>query len=341
LLAGRRVGTLAAVAASLSPAIMENAYYTSPKYLGVYFAFCGLLLVMARRPALAGAALGASYLCHPLGSVLAASVVLYQIIRRELRNAVVVVAAALLIVAPWFAFTAAKGQSTNLVGYPLGCIGPSVRLDACWDNFVNRPVSETVWQRVEILPELVIPPSLSPQQPLQPPSRDGLLLKWMTAHDFAYPGMVGFAFFAFVILGGVRWWPREKRLLASIVGGQLLAILVIWGLPGWPPLIVGLGLLPMIYVLGAFGLVTASARAARIGAFLIAAEWLIYLGALYRPIANVDAGQYVVGWTLILAALAWLGRNAWSALRPLPEQARPQPVPRSPGLDPHPSGLRR
>jgi hypothetical protein len=340
VLAGRRVGTLAAIAASLSPAIMENAYYTSPKYLGVYFAFCALLLVMARRPAFAGSALGASYLCHPLGSVLAASVVLYQIIRREFRDAVVIVAAALVILAPWFAFTAAKGQSSNLVGYPLGCVGPSVKLDACWHNFINRPVSETVWLRAEILPALVISPSLSPREPLQPPSRDGLLLKWMTAHDFAYPGMVGFAFFIFVVLGGVRFWPREKRLLAAMVGGQLFAIVVIWGLPGWPPLIVGLGLLPILYVLGAFGLVTAGPRTARIGALLIAAEWLIYLGALYRPIENVDAGQFIFGWILILGALAWMGRSAWSALRPAPE-TRWQPTATSPGLDLHAPALKR
>jgi hypothetical protein len=340
LLAGRRVGTLAAIAASLSPAIMENAYYTSPKYLGVYFAFCGLLLVMARRPALAGAALGASYLCHPLGSVLAASVVLYQIIRRELRNAVVIVAAALLIVAPWFAFSAAKGQSANLVGYPLGCVGPSVRLDVCWHNFVNRPVSQTVWERLEILPALVVPPSISPREPLQPPSRDGLLLKWMTAHDFAYPGMVGFVFFAFVMLGGVRLWPQEKRLLAAIVGGQLFAIFVIWGLPGWPPLIVGLGLLPILYVFGAFGLVTVRPRAARIGALLISAEWLIYLGTLYRPIENVDAGQFVFGWVLILGALAWMARSAWSSLRPSPETPWQSTAP-SPGLDLHAPALKQ
>jgi hypothetical protein len=136
-------------------------------------------------------------------------------------------------------------------------------------------------------------------------------------------------------------WPREKRLLATLVGGQLLAMIVIWGLPGWPAWVVGLGLLPMIYVLGAFGLATAGARVVRIGAFLIAAEWLIYLGALYRPIANVDAGQYLFGWALILGALASLGRSAWSALRPLPGEARPQPAPRSSELDFHPSGVGR
>jgi hypothetical protein len=341
LLAGRRVGTLAAIATSLSPAIMTNAYYTSPKYLGLYFAFCGLLLVIGRRPALAGGCLGASYLCHPLGAVLAAAVVLYQLVRRPFRHAGVIVAAAVVIVAPWFVFTAEKGSSTNLVGYPLGCVGPSVTLDACWQDFVHRPVSQTVWQRVEILPELVVPASLSPQQPLQPQSRDGLLLKWMTAHDFAYPGMVGFAFFAFVVVGAIRLWPREKRLLAALLGGQLLAMIVIWGLPGWPGWVVGLGLLPIIYVLGAFGLATAGARVVRIGAFLIAAEWLIYLGALYRPISNVDAGQYLFGWALILGALAWLGRSAWSALRPLPGEARPQPTPRSSELDLHPSGVGR
>jgi hypothetical protein len=52
------------------------------------------------------------------------------------------------------------------------------------------------------------------------------------------------------------------------------------------------------------------------------------------PIDNVDAGQYLLGWILILGALAWMGRSAWSALRPLPE-TRWSSIAPSLGLDLH------
>jgi hypothetical protein len=330
-LGGRRVGTLAAVAAGLSPAIMTNAYYTSPKYLGIYFAFCGLLLLRERLAIPAGAALGLSYLCHPLAAIPAAGILLYEITLRRFRQVAAAIVAAAVVAAPWFAFTAVKGTSLTLVSYPLGCVSPTATLSSCWHDFTNRPVSQIVWQRVEIIPELVVPPSLSPLQPLQPPSRDGLILKWLTAHDFAYPGMVGFAFFCFVVLGAFRLWPREKRFIATLVGGQLAAIVVIFGLSTWPAWVVGLGLLPVLYVLGAYGLATLSSRAARIAAAVIAAEWLIYLGALYRPIQNVGVGQYVVGWALILAALAWLAKAALSALPPAGAGAREEPARREAG----------
>jgi hypothetical protein len=314
LLFSRRVGALAGVAAALSPAIMQNAYYTSPKYLGVYFGLCALLLVLERRPALAGAGIGLSYLCHPLGLILAGGVLMFQLVRRSVRGAVTLATVALIVAAPWFAFTIHTGRSSNLAAYPLGCVGPTVTIDSCAHQFVNEPLSTLFWQRLLVLPNLVLPASLSPTQPLQPPSIEGLRIRWLTSHDFTFPGMVGFAFFVFAVIGLIRAWRPRRAFIVTFAGGQLLALLVVMGVPGWTAWLAGLGLLPLIYVFGAYGLSVVSPRTAFWGLVIAGAEWLAYLGALYHPIDNVTVGQYLVCWTLIVGSLVLLGRCAFGAV---------------------------
>jgi hypothetical protein len=307
LIGGRGVAVLSGIAAGVSPAIMQNAYYTSPKYLGVYFGIAAVLLVIERRPAWAGVAVGAAYLCHPFCAVLGGSVVLYQLVRGSIRQAALVSLAALAMVSPWLAFSTATGRNSNLVSYPFGCVGTTVTLETCLDQWQTRPVSEIVWQRATLLPRMVVPASISPEDPLQPASRDGLILKWLTSHDFTFPGMVGFVFFAFVVYAVVGAWRRHARLLWSLVGGQLLAILVLWGVPGWSAWVAGLGLLPFLYIIGATGLLRAPPRVTLWASAFIAAEWLLYLVLLFRPIDGVSLAQYAIGLTLVLGGLGALG----------------------------------
>ena len=307
-----RIGVLAAIAAGVSPAIMQNAYYSSPKYLGVYFGLVALLLVMHRRPAFAGLAIGAAYLCHPLGIILGSGIVLYQLMRSR-KAAVATVLCATALAAPWVGFTKATNHTSSLATYPLGCVGTSVTFDSCWRDFKARPGASVLWQRAVVAPELVLPLGLA-DSPLQPPSKLGLVLKWLTFHDFAYIGMVGFAFFPFVILGIARGWNQHRRLFAAMVLAQIATIIVIWGIPGRAAWVAGLGVLPFIYMFGAVGFASTSRRVARWGLGISFAEWALYLAALFFPIDGVSTGQYVAGLSLIFGSLLFLLRRAFAAI---------------------------
>jgi len=149
---------------------------------------------------------------------------------------------------------------------------------------------------------------------LQPPGPTGLTLKWLTIHDFSFPGMVGFVFFALSLVGLWKVWPLHRALVFWLVGGQLAFIVLFWGLPAVAAWVAGLGLLPFIYIFGAVGLLTVSERAARWLAGVVAVEWLLYIRTLYYPIEGVSPGQYVVGWVLIVAGILVMLVAGYAAL---------------------------
>ena len=182
-----------------------------------------------------------------------------------------------------------------------------------WRDFKARPGASVLWQRAVVAPELVLPLGLA-DSPLQPPSKLGLVLKWLTFHDFAYIGMVGFAFFPFVILGIARGWNQHRRLFAAMVLAQIATIIVIWGIPGRAAWVAGLGVLPFIYMFGAVGFASTSRRVARWGLGISFAEWALYLAALFFPIDGVSTGQYVAGLSLIFGSLLFLLRRAFAAI---------------------------
>lgn len=299
-LGGSRIGVLAAVAAGITPAIMQNAYYTSPKYLGVYFAFAALLLTITGRIAPAGISLAAAYLCHPFSVIIGVPILAYAA-RRSLKRTALAVALGAVVVLPWLAFSSATSRPSGLIAHPLGCVSTTATLEECWEQFESRPQSDVLWQRLTVLPRSVLPFGLD--TPLQPPGRTGLQLKWLTIHDFSFPGIVGFAFFVLCVIGLFRVWRRHRELLLWIVGGQLVFVVAFWGLDAVAAWVAGLGLLPFLFYLGAEGLRSLSPRAALWVGALVAGEWLLYIGALYRPIDGVSFGQFALGWLLVVGGL--------------------------------------
>jgi hypothetical protein len=302
-LGGSRVGILTAVAAGIAPAIMQNAYYTSPKYLGVYFGLAALLLTLTRRIALAGIALAAAYLCHPFSVILGVPILAYAA-RRSLKQTALAVALGAVVVLPWLIFSTSTSRPSGLLSHPLGCVSASTTLEACWEQFESRPQSDLLWQRLTVLPRAVLPFGLD--SGLQPPGRTGLSLKWLTIHDFSFPGMVGFTFFVLCVIGLFRVWRRHRELLLWIVGGQLAFMVVFWGLPAVAAWVAGLGILPFLFYFGAEGLGSLSPRSGRWVGGLVAAEWLLYIAALYRPIEGVSFAQYAVGWLLVTGGLLFM-----------------------------------
>jgi hypothetical protein len=330
---GARVGVLAAVAAGLTPAIMQNAYYASPKYLGVYFGLSALLLVMGNRVVWSGLAIAAAYLCHPFSLIVGAPVLAYAALRRSLARAVLAGVLALVVVVPWIAFASSTSRASGLLSHPIGCVGPAVEVDACLDQFLDRPTSDIVWQRAAIIPQMVLP--FGVDAVLEPSGRTGLALEWLTIHDFSFPGMVGFVFFALSLIGLWRVWPANRGLLLFIVGGQLAFVVLLWGLAAASAWVAGLGLLPLLFVFGAVGLVGLAPRTALWVAAVGAAEWLLYLRALYYPIEGISAAQYALGWLLIGAGIVvmlaagylalfrgWPERGLRGAQRPLAASLR-------------------
>jgi hypothetical protein len=165
---------------------------------------------------------------------------------------------------------------------------------------------------VAVIPQMVLPFGID--STLQPDGRLGLELKWLTIHDFAFPGMVGFVFFGLALLGFRRAWSRSRALFAWLVVGQTLLIGLFWGLPGAAAWVAGLGLLPFLFILGAIGLSSLSPTRARWFAGLVALEWLSYIAVLYHPIAGTSVGEYIFGWLLTLAGLASMLLAAYLAL---------------------------
>jgi hypothetical protein len=315
-----RVGTLAVVAAGLSPALMLSAYYPSPKNLAAYFGLLSVLLVRQRQPWLAGLAIGGAYLAHPLGVFLGGAAIVYQAVLA--RGAALKMALGLApAVAAWTIYGATTGVRSTLLLNPLGCFDVGVSTRTCFENYRAQGVAIIVWDRFSSLISSIVPEALV--TPLLGSGYDAARFKWFDLHDFSYGGLVGLIFFAAVVIGLVRAYSRYRLEIVVLLGVQLLLISLAWGFGDPSAHIGGIGMLPLLFAFGAYGITTLGERAATVVLALVAIEGLLYFAALIEPVPGVATLAYLLMAVLCVgAAAALIAIGFWSIRQP-PGHPRP------------------
>jgi hypothetical protein len=307
-----RAATLAVVGAALAPALMLSAYYTSPKNLAAYFGMLSVLLVRRGSPRAAGLAVGGAYLCHPLGVFLGGAALVYQAFKSRAAAAWMAVTALPAVIA-WGIYGEATGVRSSLLNTPLGCFDVDVTTSACWAQYRAKGVSVIAWDHVSAFFSSIVPEDLA--SPLRGGGYEFARFKWFEIHDFTFPGLVGLLFSALVVVGLVRAFPRYRLEIATLLGVQLLLILLAWGFNFSFAHIAGIGVLPLLYVFGGYGLSTLPPRLARFSLAGVAIEGILYFVSLIAPVPDVTTAAYVLMAAICIAAVGALVALGFSALR--------------------------
>jgi hypothetical protein len=307
-----RAGTLALVGAGLSPALMLSAYYTSPKNLAAYFGMIAVLLVRRRRPWHAGLAVGGAYLSHPMGLFLGGAAFVYQLAKSRpaaLRMALAALPAGI----GWSVYSAATGVRSSLQNFPIGCYDVGVSTSSCWAKFKEQGLAAIGWDRVSAFFSSIAPEGLA--TPLRGTGYDAAHFKWFEIHDFSYGGLVGLVFFALVVVGLVRAFGRYRLEILTLVGVQVLLITVVWGFEVPYAHIAGIGMLPLLFVFGGYGLSTLSRGPAQFALAAVAVEGVLYFASLIAPVPNVSTAAYVLMAAICIAAVGALVAIGLTAIR--------------------------
>jgi hypothetical protein len=308
----QRAATLAVVGAALAPALMLSAYFTSPKNLAAYLGMVAILLVRDGRPWGAGLAVGGAYLAHPLGLLLGGAVVIYQAVKSRAGALKMVLAVAPAVLA-WSVYGAATGVRSSLVTSALGCFYPGPTVDACWQQFKHDGIAVIVWDRFRSLAGSIMPVGLV--TPLRPSGFDAARLKWYEIHDFSYAGLVGLLFFGLVLLGLTRAFRRYRVEILVLVGAQALLMMLAWGAGTPNANIAGVGMLPLLFVFGGYGLSTLPARIGSFALIAVVTEGVLYFASLIAPVPDVIPLAYVLAAIMCIASLCVLVAKGVAAVR--------------------------
>ena len=307
-----RAATLAVVGASLAPALMLSAYYTSPKNLSAYFCMIAVLLVRRGRAVPAGLAVGGAYLCHPMGVFLGGAALVYQAVKS--RGAALKMGLAILpAIIAWGTYGAVTGASSSLINTPLGCFDVDVTTKACWEQFRHQGVAVIGWDRFTATISSIAPEGLL--SPLRESGYDGARFKWFQIHDYSFAGLVGLVFFAVAVLGLVRAWARYRLEILTLIGVQVALIVLAWGFDFSFAQIAGISLLPLLYVFAGYGLTTLPPLLARFTLGAVALEGILYFGSLIDPVPGVQTLAYILMVLICVAAAGALVFIGFAALR--------------------------
>lgn len=308
----QRAATLAVVAAGLAPALMLSAYFTSPKNLAAYLGMVAALLVRDRRPWLAGLAVGGAYLAHPLGLLLGGAVVVYQAVKSR-AGALKMVLAVMPAVLAWNVYGAVTGVRSSLITSALGCFFPGPSVHVCWEQFTHDGIAVIVWDRFRALAGSILPVGLV--TPLSPSGFEAARFKWYEIHDFSYAGLVGLLFFGLVVLGLVRAFPRYRLEMGALLGVQALLIMLAWGTGTPNANIAGIGMLPLLFVFGGYGLSTLPARVGSFALFAMTVEGTLYFASLIAPVPDVIPLAYVLMAVICIGSVGALVATGFAVLR--------------------------
>lgn len=127
-LAGRRAALVAAVLAGLHPSLLANDGVALTEPLALLFMLLALWLLLTRRWLLAGAALGLLVLTRPSAQLLVPTLAVLLLLQARWRQALAVVAAAVLVVSPWVA------RNVVYFGKPVIVTSNGFNLAAIWSD---------------------------------------------------------------------------------------------------------------------------------------------------------------------------------------------------------------
>lgn len=250
---------------ALSPFIVWNTFYTSPKSMAAYFILLSVLLIVQKKTVRAGVMAGLGFLSHSftLFYVLGALYLIFRKawtnIRRGLSNISFFLASAGLVVAPWLVWSSlVYGHTSSFILYPFASSGPDSTLGAAqvMERFLRAPPMLSIWVRVvnafrTLLPwPLMITPGWFAQYGWADlfswsPSVDVLLLY---TYFFTIPGAVSLTLTFPAYLAWIR--SRNEVILATVTL-PLISAIFFFGYP-WAgfsvlmaqplvPLLVGVG----------------------------------------------------------------------------------------------------
>ncbi|MGH9153392.1 MAG: hypothetical protein ACRD03_13560 [Acidimicrobiales bacterium] len=154
-LRGSRTGLLAVLLAALTPFVVHEVYFTWPKLFAAGLVLASAVLVLERRPGLAGLLVGAAYLVHPMALLSLPSLGLLWVLvrwppvwRAPLARTVAGLAAMALAVAlslgAWRAVNGDEYRQDGFAGYALSADGQRPGDPGAWAAERARSVLNTL-----------------------------------------------------------------------------------------------------------------------------------------------------------------------------------------------------
>jgi hypothetical protein len=213
----------------------------------------------------------------------------------------------------WGIYGEATGVRSSLLNTPLGCFDVSVSTSACGAEYKAKGVAVIGWEHVIAFLGSIAPEGLV--TPLRGGGYEAALFKWYEIHDFSFAGLVGLLFFALVVVGLVRAFSRYRLEIVTLIGVQALLITLAWGFDFSFAHIAGIGMLPLLFVFGGYGLSTLPTARARLALVAVAVEGVLYFASLIAPVPDVILPAYVLMAILCSAAVGALVATGLAALR--------------------------
>jgi hypothetical protein len=318
---------------AISPFIIWNTFYTSPKSMAAYFLLLSLFLIMERKVIRSGVIAALGFLSHSyaLFYIIGFLFLVYRKTRASfqyrMRNLFIFLAAAALTVAPWMIWSSfIYGHTSSFILYPLASTGPDSTLgpSIIIENFLKTPKSLFIWVRVVHAYRTLFPWTLAlvPEWFIQ--FGWYTIISWtnsinqliLISYIFTIPGGLSFS----LALPAYLFWIRskDKMIFASVTFPVLFAILFF----GYPTL--GLSSLmaqPLIPILVGGAILCFNKRIAILLFATLVIEYLYFIwGNIYPAnllLTNLQTASDLFIFTVIIIWAIAVAKMSFNVLRGL------------------------
>jgi hypothetical protein len=280
---------------AMSPFIIWNTFYTSPKSMAAYFLLLSLLLIIEKKTIRAGVIAALGFLSHSYALFYIAGF-FYLVCQKAkarfpaaIRSGALFLIPAAVTVAPWFAWSAlVYGHVSSFVVYPFASSGSASTLGLAqvMEEFVKAPISLFIWVRVvntfrTLLPwPLIITPGWFNQFGWADifswtNSIDALLL---VAYIFTIPGALSLSL---TLPAYVAWLRSRSRVFLASVTIPLILSILFFGYPN--PGLAGFMAQPLVPLLVAAAVTQVRKRIASVLLVTAAGEYLFFIWGNVYP----------------------------------------------------------
>ena len=117
------------------------------------------------------------------------------------------------------------------------------------------------------------------------------------------------------MLGLVRAFPRCRLEMGALLGVQALLIMLAWGSGRPNANIAGIGVFPLLFVFGGYGLSTLPARVGSVALVAVTVEGTLYFASLIAPAPDVIPLAYVLTGVICIGSMCTLVATGLAVLR--------------------------
>jgi hypothetical protein len=244
---GKKKAQLAMPFLAVSPFVIWNTFYTSPKSMAAYFVLIAFVLILERKSIRAGVFAALGFLSHSyvlfyvLGCIYLALRSSSRRILERLRAAILFLIPAGLVVAPWLLWsTLIYGHASSFIVYPLAssaAASATQGLHEMVSQFLKAPWDLFIWVRVVNLFRTLTPWTLA------------FVPAWFTSagwvDTFPYTtiGALLMIMYLFTLPGGISlsltlpayqaWLTQRTNIMHGIATIPIVAAVLFFGYTNW------------------------------------------------------------------------------------------------------------